>query len=100
MFYGFDVQKKKKKYVDHDQVEEYPAELDTANMPWTGSFRGRNPPEFFRSSSKHRPTSYDDLDNPDHSPPGPYDSPYDSPPGPYDSPSDEDEFGPPPKLQR
>ena len=84
-----------------DDYPDYPAKN------WGGRY-SRSPPGPYDSPYDSPPSleqtpphGYQDLDASrgfERSPPGPYDSPYDSPPGPYDSP--DDEYGPPPKLQR
>ena len=94
--------KKPSKYVDHDNVNDYP---NQESGGWKGyhsppgpydSPRGDSDPyeDYYGSPNRRQRGGYQG----DKSPSGPYESPYDSPPGPYDSPEDDD--GPPRSKKR
>ena len=110
-YFLWTLQKKKRKYIDHDRIEDdgYPEQDDWPGYEGApGNEDGRSPNKQYSDNyedgdneqgysprkkprkRRHTQDPYDDVYGGDGSPPGPYDSPYGSPPGPYDSPSDED----------
>ena len=84
----FQKKRKKPKYHDHDNVNDYPSQDD-----WKAYGSPLGPYDSPRGDSDPYEDYYGSPNRRDQrggyqggsSPPGPYDNPYESPPGPYDS---------------